>query len=79
MKNKLLLIFSIITVAFIVSFNINISFGSTATEMDITLANVEALALAECTGGSSPCSPTCSLEYCGYCSEGGGYMLQCYF
>jgi hypothetical protein len=76
MKKNILLFLGIIAFALIISLNLNIGLDNT-TEIDVTLANVEALVLAECTGGTSPCSADCNGEYCGYCSGSGGYLSQC--
>jgi hypothetical protein len=66
------IILSIVSVAFatVVAFNINAGMSSNA-ETDVTLANVEALAIGE--GNSGPCLSSPG-RYCG-----GGVTICCWF
>jgi hypothetical protein len=78
MKKKILVSIFVVAVVAIAGWNFSQSMSEAALS-NVVLANVEALALPECTGGTSPCAPTCTWEWCGYCTDFGGYMQECIY
>ncbi|MDR1340063.1 MAG: NVEALA domain-containing protein [Prevotellaceae bacterium] len=75
MRKKILLVSAIIALGTVVAHNINVN-SKNNSSIDLTLANVEALALGE--ANPNHCSTSCTYNSCGEIGIGGTWF-QLYY